>query len=509
MKLAAIGVDIGTTQTKAVGFNKAGDVLTTAYIRYSLLQTSEGMAEQKIEELFQAVVTCISKVTAVLEEYKIELISFSCAMHSLLLMSQQNQTLTRVLTWADNRAEKYAEALKATPKGQALYQATGLPMHPMAPFHKINWLKTEQPQLFYQAAKFIGIKEYIFYQFFGAYYTDYSSASGTGYFNIHEMKWETVALDYLGITEQQLPLLMAPTFQMPKISADWAAKLGIDVETIFVLGGADGPLSNLGLGAIQTGVATVTVGTSGAIRYIAAQPYLHPTGETFCFVLDEQHWVIGGATSNGTGIFDWACGNFLKQEQEQARLKQENPYAVVMEKVGAVAPGARGLLFHPYLLGERAPLWDAEATGSFVGLSRTHNEAELVRAVIEGICLNIKRIFLELEELSGSMKEIYATGGFSESPIFCQIMADVLGKPLLFTESSEASALGAVILGWQSLAPENSLVDIVQKISITAKIEPETENIAVYQQIYPLFVSTQQQLAASYHQLSKLKKFLN
>lgn len=509
MEKVAIGVDIGTTQTKAVVFTTEGRVLTSTYVRYPLIQTSNGMAEQDVEALFQAVVTCIAKATAELPLVEVELISFSAAMHSLILMDAENRPITRAITWADNRAEKYAEELKNTPMGQEFYQLTGVPMHPMTPFHKISWLQTEHSELYQQATKFIGIKDYIFYRFFGDYWTDFSSASGTGYFNIHEMRWEATALAYLNISSEQLPKLAPPTYQLPPLSAEWLAKLGITNKTAFILGGADGPLSNLGLGALGAGKATLTVGTSGALRYIVDQPFTHPLSETFCLVLDDAHWVIGGASSNGAGIFDWACSNFLKKEQEQAVLAEENPYDAVMNKLATVPAGANGLLFHPYLLGERAPLWDAEATGSFIGLRRTHTEADMVRAVVEGICLNMKRILTELGKLGGEVTEIRGTGGFSESLIFRQIMADVLGEPISFTASTEASALGAVLLGRQALGQLVSLTDAADEIPISSITRPDQNNVRIYHQIYPLFETTQQQLSASYHQLAKLRSFLD
>lgn len=145
MEKIAIGVDIGTTQTKAVAFSKDGTVQASSYIRYPLIQETEGMAEQDVEQIFQAVVTCINQVVRKVQPLEISVLSFSTAMHGLIVMDQHNQPLTRVITWADNRAEKYAEELKDTALGQTIYQNTGLPMHPMTPFHKIRWLKEEQP----------------------------------------------------------------------------------------------------------------------------------------------------------------------------------------------------------------------------------------------------------------------------------------------------------------------------------------------------------------------------
>lgn len=505
MEKIAIGVDIGTTQTKAVGFNEDGTVCTSFYVRYPLIQETEGMAEQNIEQIFQAVVTCIKKVVGTVQPCEISLVSFSTAMHGLIVMDKQNQPLTRVITWADNRAEKFAEELKDTVLGQTLYQNTGMPMHPMTPFQKVRWIKQDYSEIYKQAAKFVGMKEYIFYRFFSQYVTDISTASGTGFLNIHTLEWDQQALVEVGITIDQLPQLVTPTHQVTGLAKEWQEQLGLSANTIFILGGADGPLSNLGLGALTEGTATLTVGTSGALRYIVDQPRTHPYGETFCCVLDENYWVIGGATSNGAGIFDWACENLLTEVQREARLASENPYDAVMEVVKETSVGSKGVLFHPYLLGERAPLWDAEATGSFIGLKRHHDDRIMMRAVIEGICLNLKRVLIELEELGGNVKEVRATGGFAESAVFKEVMADVLGLKLSFTESMEASALGAVLLGWKSLGIISDLDAASHLVKISEVVDPTIENQQLYQQIYPLYLNTQQQIAASYHQLAKLR----
>ncbi|ALS02481.1 gluconate kinase [Enterococcus silesiacus] len=509
MEKIAIGVDIGTTQTKAVAFREDGTVQASAYVRYPLIQETEGMAEQDVNQIFQAVVTCIKQVVAKVQPFGISVVSFSTAMHGLIIMDKNHQALTRVITWADNRAEKYAEELKDTVLGKTLYQNTGLPMHPMTPFHKIRWLKEEFSEIYEQAEMFIGMKEYVFYRLFDRYVTDISTASGTGFLNIHDLKWDQLALAEMEITIDQLPLLMTPTHQVTGLKDEWAEQLGLTAQTIFVLGGADGPLSNLGLGAVTKGTATLTVGTSGALRYIVDQPQIHPQAETFCCVLDENHWVIGGATSNGAGIFDWACENLLKEVQTEALAAGENSYDAVMALVKETPAGAKGLMFHPYLLGERAPLWDAEATGSFVGLKRNHDDKLMMRAVVEGICLNLKRVLTELEELGGAVKEIRATGGFADSQVFKHVMADVLGYTLSLTESVEASALGAVLLGWQSLGKMTDLNTASEQVEIYETVEPNSENNQIYQQIYPLFITTQQQLSASYHQLAKLRADLD
>ncbi len=504
----SIGVDIGTTQTKAVAFDERAEVIDSAYFSYPLIQEQPGMAEQDQELIFHAVCTVIRQLMNQLPaEGVLDVVSFSSAMHSLILLDAQMIPLTRMITWADTRAAEQAEKLKKSPLGFKIYQQTGTPLHPMTPLAKIKWLQENNPELIERTAYFIGIKEYIFFRLFGQLVTDYSTASGTGYFDIHQFTWAKEVLEYLNIKENQLPKLAPSTMKMKHLRSDIKQSLGFKNDISFILGGADGPLSNLGLGAFGEDIGALTVGTSGAIRFITDHPQLHPDMETFCYVLDQEHWVVGGATSNGAGIFDWASQTLMQEVTQQAISQGENPYDALLSAIAFVPPGANGLLFQPYLLGERAPLWDAEASGSFLGLQRHHTEKEMMRAILEGICLNLKRILNGICQ-EGQLSELRATGGFAQSYVFRQLMADVLGYPLVFPTVSEASALGAVFLGWQSLGKIQELNEGRQWIKLDTQVPVQKNIHEIYEIIYPTFVATQQQLSATYPQLAELRKRL-
>lgn len=504
----SIGIDIGTTQTKAVAFDEEAQVIDSVYFPYPLIQEQPGMAEQDQELIFHAVCTVIQQLAKRFsKEATIDVISFSSAMHSLILLDEQMVPLTRMITWADTRAVKQAEELKDTTFGVSIYQQTGTPLHPMTPLAKIKWLQETQSELTERTAYYVGIKEYIIFRLFGQLITDYSMASGTGYFDIHQFKWAKEVLNYLNISEKQLPEIAPPTTKMSKLKADMQKLLNINNDIPFVLGGADGPLSNLGLGAFGENIAALTVGTSGAIRFMTDHPQLHPDMETFCYVLDKNHWVVGGATSNGAGIFDWASQTLMQEVTQQAIAQGDNPYDALLSTIAFVPPGANGLLFQPYLLGERAPLWDAEASGSFLGLQRQHTEKEMMRAILEGICLNLKRIMEGICQ-EGQLSELRATGGFAQSDIFRQLMADILGYPLIFPTVPEASALGAVFLGWQSLGKIKELNEGRKWINLETQVPVQKNIHEVYEIIYPTFVDTQQQLASTHKRLAHLRHAL-
>jgi gluconokinase len=214
---------------------------------------------------------------------------------------------------------KWANQLKENQQGQAIYSRTGTPIHAMSPLVKLIWLRNEHPEIFKQAAKFISIKEYIFYRLFEQYLVDYSIASATGLMNLKELTWDKEALSIAGITQQHLSQLVPTTHIVEKISEASARELGIPVNTPIVMGASDGVLANLSVGAISPGNVAVTVGTSGAVRAVVEQPWIDPQERLFCYALTENHWVIGGAVNSGGVIFRWIRDQLGEAEVAKAK----------------------------------------------------------------------------------------------------------------------------------------------------------------------------------------------
>lgn len=372
-------------------------------------------------------------------------------MHSLILMDKDDKPLTRAITWADNRAAKYSEELKANGLGAEIYAKTGTPIHPMAPLSKILWLKNEKPDLYHQAKKFVDLKSYVFFRLFGVYRMEYSIASATGMFNIFKLTWEQQALDLLGITEEQLPELVEPTDSISGLNERYSELLGISTDVPFIFGASDGVLSNLGVGAIDPGVVAVTIGTSGAVRVVVDKPVVDPNGKLFCYALTKDKWVVGGPVNNGGIVFRWVKDQLFAPEKITAEQMQVSTYDILTQIAEKIPAGSDGLLFHPYLGGERAPIWDAYARGSFFGLTRKHTRAHMVRAALEGIVYNLYIVMLTIEGVAGKPKSIQATGGFARSALWRQMLADIFEQDVTIPESFESSCLGAAVLGMYSL----------------------------------------------------------
>lgn len=439
-----LSIDIGTTSTKALLYTAENDILLSCSQSYNLLTNSLGAAEQDPKKIFQAVVSCIQNIMMRFpENATLKGIVFSSAMHSLIAIDKHNQPITPCITWADNRAYSCLNELVPKDLENTFYKKTGTPVHPMSPFAKILWLKQTNPTLFSQSAKFIGIKEYCFFQFFSSYTIDQSIASATGLFNLHSKIWDADILNFLQISETQLSSIVNCRTPFFLSNSHWIRDLKISADVPFFIGGSDGSLANYGFYQLTGQKEMLTVGTSSALRVLNNRPLLAENGETFCYMLDADNWIIGGASNN--------CGATLAWLQELLNLDDlsKHDFFSLAEKS---TPGAQNLICLPYLLGERAPLWNPDATGSFIGMTKKHTSADFIRSMLESIVFNLLEIYQRmLSAQLPNFSSLPISGGIAQSDFFCQLVADIFNLPVVRQETIEMSSWGAACLAFEAL----------------------------------------------------------
>lgn len=486
-----IGLDIGTTSTKAIAFDKKGKVIVENQIEYPILNPKPFHFEQDCEVILQAVVQSIAYISRSVPEkdtaYKLSGVSFSSAMHSLIAVDKKGVPLTNCIIWADTRSKLYADQIKDSAQGHDIYMQTGTPIHPMSPLCKLVWMKNHLQEVFTTAHKFISIKEYVLFKFFGKYVIDYSIASATGLFNIHNFKWHLPALELAGITVGKLSVPVPVTFPMMGVKAKYADLMGVEITTPFIVGASDGCLANLGSNAIKEGDASITIGTSGAIRVTADNPKSDPKERIFSYILNQEKYILGGPVNNGGVIFRWFRDNFAQLEVKQALEMNLDPYTLLTKKASLVSPGSEGLIFLPYLLGERAPHWNANAKGTFFGIQMQHSHAHFIRALMEGIIFGLYSVGKALEETTGEINTIYVNGGFVRSPIWVQILCDIFNKKVVVTESFESSALGAAVIGMKAVGLIESIEAVSQMVPVLETYTPNPNNHMVYMQNFAVF----------------------
>lgn len=481
-----IAVDIGTTSAKAVAFSKEFKVISSKSIEYTIYHPQPNWSEQNPDEIFEAILNAIKYVVEEnnYKNNKLKAIVFSSAMHSLIPVDRNGIPLYNSIIWADNRSEEYASRLKETKIGKTIYHNTGTPIHSMSPLCKILWLKDNNKDLFNRTYKFISIKEYIFLKLFNEFVVDYSIASATGLFNIYNLKWNNESLDIIGISSEKLSIPVSPLHIIKGLKKEYAEFLNINKDTPFIIGASDGCLANLGCNAIKPSRASVTIGTSGAIRITTNKPVSDKNGRVFSYVLTENYYVVGGSINNGGIALKWFIDNFYNRDNKN---NVNETIDELMKKVQNIKPGSDGLICLPYLLGERAPHWDSNARGVYFGINITHTYEHFLRALMEGIIFGLKSIGNILEELTEPINDIFATGGFTNSTLWLKILSDVFNKKVLVSESYESTCLGAAILAMHSLGLLKSLQEIDDIIPVTKTISPNQENYEIYKGLFEIY----------------------
>lgn len=477
-----IGTDIGTTSVKSVAFDLNGNEISKSEISFPIFNPYPSWSEQDPNIIFKAVIRSIKEtVYKNKKDGELLAIAFSSAMHSLIAVDKSGVNLTNSIIWSDTRSYKYARNLKNTDIGHDIYLKTGTPLHPMSPLFKLMWMKDNIHDTFKKTAKYLSIKEFVFNKLFGQYVVDHSIASATGLFDIDKFDWYDKSLNLAGITSEKLSLPVSTTYILRGLNKGYAKYMGVDDELPFVIGASDGCLANLGGGVMNSKSLAITIGTSGAVRTTLKDPLKDEKERIFNYILAKGYYVAGGSVNNGGIVLRWFRENFSKSYN----------YDMMMDEISKVQVGSDNLIFLPYLLGERAPHWDAKSKGIFFGLNINHTKAHLMRSVVEGITYGIYDVGNALEEQIGTSEMIYASGGFAKSSLWLQMLADVFGKKVTVPQSYESSAFGAFVLGMNAIGLLDDLESVEHMISISKEFIPDMRNheihmrnVRVYRKLY-------------------------
>ncbi len=483
-----VGIDIGTSSVKALAMGVQGQSLGVSQHAYPAHTDQHGAYEIDPEVIYQSTLHALEDLLQQIEDvHSLKAVSFSAAMHGLMAMDLEDRPLTALITWADTRAAELTRTFKDSHSAKELYRITGTPIHPMSPLCKLRWITRTQPELASRALKYISIKEYIWFKLFGVYEIDHSMASATGLFDTQALQWSALALTEAGIESIQLsePRPVFFSRSNPLISIQ-----GLPPGTPLIIGGADGCLANLGSGVILPGDASLTIGTSGALRVTSPGWEPDPEGRLFQYLLMEGLYVRGGAINNGGNVLDW----LHKMFDEALPLKG------LLAEAFQIAPGSGGLIFLPYIYGERAPVWDAETSGAFVGLRGYHQRAHLIRSATEGISYALYEIH-QLMNNQHPIAHIYVSGGFTQSLAWVQQMADLFGKPVTLSEDADASATGAIILAMLATHTIYDIGQVSQMFKREKTVYPRTEIHQAYQSYFRIYQQLYPTLSPTLHQL--------
>lgn len=463
-----IGLDCGTTSTKAVAAGAGGQVRALASAGYQLHVPAPGRAELDPADL---VVAARAALAGVLRELpagdRIVGVCLSAAMHGVVALDGRGRPCGPLVTWADDRAAGTVAGLRDLAAG--LHARTGTPVHPMSPLAKLAWWRIHDPDVLRRAHRWGGVKDLLVAALCGpGGPVDLSCAATTGLYDIHARRWDVEALEVAGLRRDQLADVVATTYRLEMLP-----EVGLPGVPL-VIGAADGPLANLGLGAVAPGIAAVSLGTSGALRVMTDRPAVDERRRLFCYPLTDDHWVLGGAVNNAGSVLRWARDAFEADEAE------------LITEAAAEPPGSEGLLCLPYLLGERAPWWRAGLRGAYLGLRRDHHRGHLVRAAVEGVCQQLALVRDAVTAAGVDVTQVRATGGAVAAQLWVTTLAATLDHDVHTAASPEGTALGACLLGFHALGAIPDLDAAADLVRLDDPVRPDPESAARYARLRPL-----------------------
>ncbi len=490
MKPWFMGIDIGTGSCKCVVVDDLAHPLGFGAADYGEVENPKNKwSEQDPTAILNAMYTsAISAIrSAKVSASACRAISVGSALHSLMALDADGYPLTGVITWADLRSIPQAQAVREQSLANLLYTQTGCPVHAMYPLYKILWLRQEKPEVFAQAARFVSVKEYALHHLTDQWRVDFNVAAGSGLLNAHTLDWNPDSLALAGISADQLSPVCDPLETFPGLRPEAAERLSLPFSTPVVVGSSDAVNSSLGAGATQIDrQVTCMIGTSGALRRISGKPLLDKDARTWCYAINTKHYLVGGSINNGGLALSWLKDVF-NQVTNLSGDGKDLSFEALLDLAKEVPPGADGVLCLPFFAGERSPNWNMNAKAVFYGLTLEHDARHLARAVVEGVAFRLRSIYDVLQSQETSVEEIRASGGFTNSPLWIQTVASVLGHELITPAWGETSCLGAALWALYGSGVIGSIEEMGQFVQVQDVIPSDPQAEQCYQKQFRLY----------------------
>jgi len=503
-----LGIDIGTSGTKTLLIDDDGRALASATAEYPLSTPRPGWAEQDPDDWWRASASTVREVLAKsgVAAGEIKGVGLSGQMHGSVFLDANHQVLRPALLWCDQRTGPQCEWITERVGRERVVELTANPVLTGFTAPKVIWVRQNEPETYAKIRKVLLPKDYVRFRLTGEFHTEVSDASGTSLFHVRERRWATEMLDALEIPRDWMPEAHESPVASARISRAGAEATGLAEGTPVVGGGGDQAASAVGNGIVEAGIVSSTVGTSGVVFAFAERPTVDPglRVHTFCHAVPDRWHVMGVMLSAG-GSLRWyrdTCGH---PEAAVARTLGRDPYEVIAEEAAAAEPGCEGLLFLPYLTGERTPYPDPNARGAYVGLTLRHDKRHLARAVLEGVAFGLRDSFEILDGMGVTIREVRASGGGARSPLWRQIQADVTGREHVTINVDEGPALGVALLAGVGTGVWSSVVEACRAtIETVACSAPDPAARAVYDRLYPIYRALYPALRDPFRQIAEL-----
>ncbi|MGE5607092.1 MAG: xylulokinase [Bacteroidota bacterium] len=501
-----LGIDQGTSGCKMTAFDFNGQIVASVTEEYPTYYGQPGFVEQDADEWWNAICHGIQSLVhhQGLKPEEIAAIGVDGASWTCLPVDHNGDPLRRAMIWLDRRAEKQAVWMCKTLGEEYLVGLSGNPVDPAYIVPKMLWVRENEPEIYHRAAKFLQSNAFIAYKLTGEYSQDYSQGYGFHFFNIAKGSWDEGAAEKMCISLDLIGPIRHCHDIVGTVTPSDASESGLVAGIPVVAGGLDAACCTLGAGVVKPGQTQEQGGQAGGMSILIDRPLIHSKLILGYHVIPDL-WLLQGGTVGGGGTLKWFNQELGHYEQQVGKDVDKSPFEVMSDEAAGVMPGSNGLIFLPYMAGERSPIWDSNARGVFFGLSYDKTRAHLIRAMMEGVSFSLHHNLKTAEEANATVNELISVGGSANSRVWTQIKADITGKPIHVPFSDHATTLGAALLAGVGAGIYQSFEDAVRRtVHIQRTHQPDPQNYEIYQKYYQIYLELYPRLEECFNQLAKL-----
>jgi xylulokinase len=502
-----LGIDIGTSGTKTLLIDASGKVVAESDAGYPMAQPRPGWTEQDPEDWWKATVKTVRAVMrqSNVDKADVKAIGLSGQMHGSVFLDAKDEVIRPALLWNDQRtAQQCNDITSAAGSREKLIGMVANPALTGFQAPKILWLRDQEKRNFDRLAKVLLPKDDIRRRLIGDYVSEVSDASGTLLLDVKARQWSSELLGKLGLDASLLPRVVESEDVTGTLTSAAAKALGLTTQCKVVGGAGDCAAGAIGNGIVKTGLLSTSIGTSGVMFVHSDEPSIDAAGRlhTFCHAVRGK-WHMMGVNLTSGGSLQWWVENVL---QGLAGMPAGKSFEAATKEAAGAAAGSGGLLFLPYLNGERTPHADPQARGAFVGMNLTHNRAAMTRSVMEGITFALRDSLEIIESLGVPVRQIRASGGGSKNTLWRQMQADVFGKKITTLRVEQGAAYGVALLAMVGDgAHRNIAAACAATIEVAAETKPDAKAKAAYNKLFPIYRNLYVQLSDSMHKLAELQ----
>ena len=499
-----LGIDFGTGGCKVTAISETGALQGEASTEYVTEFAHPGWSEQNPADWYRAMCASLKKLRdGGLDFRKIRAVAFDGSTHNAVLLDEHMQPVRKTIMWTDQRSTEECALLKREYGDRIFRTAYQMPA-PTWTLPQMMWLKKHEPEVLKKARHVLFVKDYVRYLVTGHAATDHIEAQGTLFFDMENRRWADDLVELSGLDRRTLPELIEPADAVGRVTAKAAAETGLPEGTVVVCGTSDSAAEDYGAGAVEPGDCIVKLATAGNVNVMTAEPHPFRTTLTYSHVVPGM-WYTVSATNAAALCQRWFRDTFGQAEKAEAAKRGVNSFELMDELAGESAPGARGVMFHPYLQGERSPYWDPKLRASFTGVSISSGKGDFIRALLEGVAYSLRDCFGTIEEMKLPVSRIFLIGGGARSRLWSEIVCNVFDLPLQVPTPGDASFGTALIAAAGSGAFPNCKEAVRRCLHIDREIRPDAELAAFYRDGFQTYREIHDALAPVYSQKTNLK----